>query len=79
MAGGIFIPIFTQKGGERMIVKVTRTFRDREANLVTRKVGETYETGKERAVQLRVLGFVEIVPEKHQKGGDPVSPEDAQG
>ena len=79
MAGGIFIPIFTQKEGESMLVKVTRTFRDREADLVTREVGSTYKTSKERAEQLQVLGFVEIVPEKHQKGGDPVSSEDAQG
>lgn len=79
MAGGIFIPIFTQKEGESMLVKVIRTFRDREADLVTRESGSTYKTSKERAKQLQVLGFVEIVPEKHQKGGDPVSPEDAQG
>ena len=62
-----------------MLVKVTRTFRDREADLVPREVGSTYKTSKERAEQLQALGFVEIVPEKHQKGGDPVSPEDAHG
>ena len=62
-----------------MLVKVTRTFRDREADLVTREEGSTYKTSKERAEQLQALGFAEIVPEKHQKGGDPVSPEDAQG
>ena len=79
MAGGIFIPIFTQKEGESMLVKVTRTFRDRESDLVTREVGSTYKTSRDRAEQLQALGFVEIVPEKHKKGGDPVSPEDAQG
>ena len=79
MAGGIFIPIFTQKEGESMLVKVIRTSRDREADLVTREAGSTYKINKERAEQLQALGFVEIVPEKHQKGGDPVSPEDAQG
>ena len=62
-----------------MIVKVTRTFRDREADLVTREAGSTYKTSKERAEQLQALGFVEIVPEKHQKGGDPVSPEEVPG
>ena len=62
-----------------MIVKVTRTFRDLEADLVTREVGSTYKTSKERAEHLQGLGFVEIVPEKHQEGGDPVSPEEVPG
>ena len=61
-----------------MLVKVTRTFRDREADLVTREVGSTYKTSRERAEQLQTLGFVELVPEKHQKGGDTASPDDAQ-
>lgn len=62
-----------------MLAKVIRTFRDREADLVTREAGSTYKTSKERAEQLQALGFVEIVPEKHQKGGDPVSPEEVPG
>ena len=62
-----------------MLAKVIRTFRDREADLVTREAGRTYKTSKERAEQLHALGFVEIVPEKHQKGGDPVSPEEVPG
>ena len=44
-----------------MKVKVTREFRDKEHNLKLRKVGEELEVSKERADELRNLGFVSVI------------------
>ena len=55
-------------------VKVTREFRDKEHNLKLRKVGEELEVSKERADELRNLGFVSVIRNpvnKEQEGGDP--------
>ena len=60
-----------------MKVKVTREFRDKEHNLKLRKVGEELEVSKERADELRNLGFVSVIrnpvnkePPKEQEGCD---------
>lgn len=45
-----------------MKVKVLRDFRDRENDLIIRKVGETLEVTEERAEKLQGFGLVEEIP-----------------
>ncbi len=45
-------------------VKVKKEFLDRMADMKQRKIGEEYETKKERAKYLSILGFVDIIADK---------------
>ena len=56
---------------------VQHNFRDKENDLVLRTVGEELEVPRKRAEQLVNLQLVKIV--KNQKGGDPKSPNEAEG
>ena len=60
-----------------MKVIVQHNFRDKENDLVLRTVGEELEVPRKRAEQLVNLQLVKIV--KTQKGGDPKSPNEAEG
>ena len=60
-----------------MKVIVQHNFRDKENDLVLRTVGEELEVPRKRAEQLVNLELVKIV--KNQKGGDPKSPNEAEG
>ena len=60
-----------------MKVIVQHNFRDKENDLVLRTVGEELEVPRKRAEQLVNLQLVKIV--KNQKGGDPKSPNEAEG
>ena len=60
-----------------MKVIVQYNFRDKENDLVLRTVGEELEVPRKRAEQLVNLQLVKIV--KNQKGGDPKSPNEAEG
>lgn len=60
-----------------MKVIVRHNFRDKENDLVLRTVGEELEVPRKRAEQLVNLQLVKIV--KNQKGGDPKSPNEAEG
>ena len=67
-----------------MKVRVIHDFKDKEADLKLRQVGETFETNKERAEYLAKMKAVEAVEAKEkktdqQRGGDPVSPFETQG
>lgn len=41
-------------------VRVTGNFKDRYSNLKLRKIGEVFDTEKERADKLKELGFIEL-------------------
>ena len=56
---------------------VQHNFRDKENDLVLQTVGEELEVPRKRAEQLVNLQLVKIV--KNQKGGDPKSPNEAEG
>ena len=56
---------------------VQHNFRDKENDLVLRTVGEELEVPRKRVEQLVNLQLVKIV--KNQKGGDPKSPNEAEG
>lgn len=42
-------------------VRVIENFKDRYSNLKLRKIGEVFDTERERADKLKELGFVELV------------------
>ena len=50
-----------------MKVKVIHDFKDKEADLKLRQVGETFETNKKRAEYLSKMKAVEIVETKEKK------------
>ena len=50
-----------------MKVKVIHDFKDQEADLKLRQVGETFETSKERAEYLSKMKAIEIVETKEKK------------
>ena len=47
------------KGGDRMKIKVTTAFNDRQNGCVTRPVNEVFECSHERARELISLGYAE--------------------
>ena len=57
--GGFLIP---KKGGDRVKVRVIKSFYDRSADMVLRKEGSEFEADGGRATELKNLGFVEPVP-----------------
>ncbi len=50
-----------------MRVKVIKQFNDKTEGFITRPINETFECLDERAKQLVLGGFVEIVPDKSKK------------
>ena len=60
-----------------MKVVVQHNFRDKENDLVLHTVGEELEVSPERAEYLSEKQLVQIMED--QKGGDPESPEEAEG
>ena len=58
----------TKKGGDRMKIKVTTAFNDRQNGCVTRPVNEVFECSDERAKQLIDGGFaVQVKPDAPKK------------
>ena len=69
--GGFLIP---KKGGDRVKVRVIKSFYDRSADMVLRKEGSEFEADGGRATELKNLGFVEPLP-KPEKTEKPEKPE----
>lgn len=60
-----------------MKVRVKHAFFDKEADMIRRNPGDVLTVKKERADFLIGMHVAELIEEK--KGGDPTSPEKAQG
>lgn len=60
-----------------MKVRVKHAFFDKEADMIRRNPGDVLTVKKERAELLISMKVAELIEEK--KGGDPTSPEKAQG
>lgn len=56
------------KGGDRMKIKVTTAFNDRQNGCVTRPVNEVFECSDKRAMELISLGYAERVEDEQPKG-----------
>ena len=56
------------KGGDRMKIKVTTAFNDRQNGCVPRPVNEVFECSDKRAMELMSLGYAERVEDEQPKG-----------
>lgn len=56
------------KSGDRMKIKVTTTFNDRQNGCVTRPVNEAFECSHERARKLMSSGYAEEIKNEQPKG-----------
>lgn len=56
------------KGGDRMKIRVTTAFNDRQNGYVTRPVNEVFECSDKRAMELISLGYAEKVEDEQPKG-----------
>lgn len=56
------------KSGDRMKIRVTTTFNDRQNGCVTRPVNEVFECSDERARELMSLGYAEEIKNEQPKG-----------
>jgi len=56
------------KGGDRMKIKVTTAFNDRQNGCITRPVNEVFECSDKKGRELISLGYAERVEDEQPKG-----------
>ena len=56
------------KGGDRMKIKVTTAFNDRQNGCITRPVNEGFECSDKRAMELISLDYAEEIKNEQPKG-----------
>lgn len=56
------------KGGDKMKIKVTTAFNDRQNGCITRPVNEVFECSDKRAMELMSLDYAEEIKNEQPKG-----------